>query len=177
MKTNFISFCALVLVAAAPYLRAEDAPKTAETPKSSEFERLKSLVGAWQGKVDIGHGPVDMIAQFRVLAGGNVIEERVFPGSPEEMVTMYYDKGGKLALTHYCMLGNRPEMALKSSDAKSISFDFDSCCGIDTAKEKHMHSLSIRFDDANTITTGCTAMAEGKAAQMHDVVLKRVASN
>ena len=59
---------------------------------------------------------------------------------------MYYDKAGKLAMTHYCVLGNRPEMALKSADAKSITFDLDAaCCTFDTKKESHMKGTVIRF--------------------------------
>src|ERR1043166_999023 len=58
-------------------------------------------------------------------------------GSPEEMVTMYYDQNGKLAMTHYCVFGNRPGMLLKASDSQSIKFDFDATCGIDPRKESH----------------------------------------
>jgi hypothetical protein len=68
---------------------------------------MKTLVGTWSGKTDIGQGPIDMTVQYRLLAAGSVLEERAFPGTPNEMVTMYYDKEGKLALTHYCMMGNR----------------------------------------------------------------------
>jgi hypothetical protein len=90
------------------------------------------------------------------------------------MVTMYYDNGGKLAMTHYCVFGNRPGMKLKSSDAKTIKFDFDATCGINPAKESHMHALSITFDDANTITTSCIAMMEGKELPPQPTTLKRV---
>jgi hypothetical protein len=34
----------------------------------------------------------------RTLAGGSVLEERVFAGTPNEMVTMYYDKDADLEL-------------------------------------------------------------------------------
>jgi len=105
-------------------LRAAAAP--------SPLGRLAGLVGTWKGTVDMGQGPVEFVSQYRLIAAGSVIEERCFQGTPNEMVTMFYDKGGKLALTHYCMMGNQPAMALKSSDAKSITFDFDgSCCSID----------------------------------------------
>ena len=90
------------------------------------------------------------------------------------MVTMYYDQGDKLALTHYCMMGNRPAMLLKSSDAKSLSFDFDKTCGINTKKESHMHAMTIRFDDADTITTSCKALMDGKEMPEHPTTLKRV---
>ena len=85
-----------------------------------------------------GKGPEEITVQYRVIAAGSVVEERCFSGTPNEMVTMFYDKDGKLAMTHYCMLGNRPTMTVKSSDAKSISFqlDKDSSC-IDCAKEAH----------------------------------------
>src|SRR5258708_38859635 len=98
---------------------------------SSEFERMKSLVGAWKGKADMGQGPMEFTVEYRLLSGGSAIEERIFVGTPKEMVTMYHDQNGKLALTHYCMLANRPGMLLKSSDAKTLKFDFDPACGVD----------------------------------------------
>jgi hypothetical protein len=147
-----------------------------EAKHSAEFERMKSLVGTWQGKTDMGQGPIDMTVQYKLVAGGSVLEEKVFSGTPNEMTTMYYDKDGKLAMTHYCMFGNRPSMLLKSSDATTIQFDFDKACGINPKKESHMHALSIRFDDADTITTSCKAIMDGKEMPEHPTTLKRVKS-
>lgn len=166
------SLTAALLFAAATLI-AGDAPQA--KPASAEFERMKSLVGTWQGKTDMGQGPIDLNVTYRVIAAGSVVEQRDFVGTPNEMVTMYYDKDGKLSMTHYCMLGNRPAMALKASDANSLTFDFDSCCGIDPKKESHMHALTLRFDDANTITSTCQGVMEGKGASEHSVTLKRVA--
>jgi hypothetical protein len=172
MKTKITSICAILLLAVAGSLKAGEPGKPA--PASPEFERLKTLVGTWRGKTDMGQGPIEMTVQYRLLAAGSVLEERLFPGTPHEMVTMYYDKEGKLSLTHYCVLGNRPAMALKSSDANTLKFDFDSCCGIDPAKESHMHAMTIHFDDADTITTGCKAIMNGQESPEHATTLKRV---
>src|SRR4051812_177895 len=139
MKTKFIALWSTILLATAVCAMADDELPKAK-PGSPEFEKLKTLVGSWQGKTDMGHGPMDISIQYRLLAGGNVLEERVFAGTPHEMVTMYYDKDGKLAMTHYCVFGNRPGMLLKSSTDKSLKFDFDETCGIDAAKESHMHA-------------------------------------
>ena len=135
---------------------------------------MKTLLGSWAGKTDMGQGPIDFTLQYRLLAAGSVLEERCFAGTPNEMVTMYYDQNGKLAMTHYCMMGNRPGMKLKSSDAKSIQFDFDATCGINPKKESHMHALNITFDDADTITTSCQAIMDGKEAPEKPTILKRV---
>jgi len=143
---------------------------------SPEFERMKALVGTWTGKTDMGQGPIDMTLQYRLLAGGSVLEERCFAGTPKEMVTMYYDQNGKLAMTHYCVFGNRPGMLLKASDSQSIKLDFDATCGIDPRKESHMHTLTITFDDADTITTSCKALLDGKEMPDHPTTLKRVKS-
>jgi len=151
-----------------------EAPKKVKS--SGDLERLKSLAGTWKGKTDIGQGPIDMTVQYRLLAGGSVVEERLFPETPMEMVTMYYEKEGKLALTHYCMVGNRPSMLLKSSDEKSLTFDFDPSCGIDTKKEMHMHALTLRFDNPDTITTTCRSLANGEEQKSHPCTLKRVKS-
>jgi len=173
MNTKITTCCATLLLAATVCLNAGEAAKA--KPASAEFERMKTLVGTWQGKTDMGKGPMDLTVRYRLIAAGSVLEERCFEGTPNEMVTMFFDKDGKLALTHYCMLGNRPAMALKTADAQSLTFDFDgTCCTIDPKKESHMHALKIRFDDRDTITTGCKAIIDGKEAPDHPVTLKRV---
>jgi hypothetical protein len=172
MKTKINTIGALLLLAASVGLNAGEPAKTKQI--SPEFERMKTLVGTWEGKADMGQGPIDMTVQYRLLAGGTVLEERVFAGTPIEMVTMYFDKGGQLALTHYCVMGNRPGMLLKSADDKTLKFDFDTTCGINAATESHMHSLTISFDDADTITTRCKAFIDGKEMPDHPTVLKRV---
>jgi hypothetical protein len=174
MKTKLTSVCTTLLMATSLWLTAGESEKPKQG--SPEFERLKTLVGTWNGKTDIGQGPIDMTIQYRLLAAGSVLEERVFAGTPNEMVTMYFDKAGKLALTHYCMMGNQPGMLLKSSDTKTLKFDFDSTCGINVAKESHMHALTITFDDPDTITTSCKAIIEGKEMAEHPTTLKRVKS-
>jgi len=171
MNTKITSFCVTLLLTAATCLRADEPNKT--KAGSADFERMKTLVGTWTGKTDMGQGPVDLTLDFRLIAGGTVLQETSAPGTSMEMVTMFYDKGGKLALTHYCILGNRPEMAVKSSDAKSITFDLDSCCAIDPKKESHMHGMTILFDDSETITTGCSAVIDGKEVPPHTSVFKR----
>jgi hypothetical protein len=174
MRKNIGLICVAVLTAVGLQMQAGEAPSA---PKSSaEFAKLKALVGTWQGQTDMGQGPVDMTVQYRLLAGGTVLEERCFPGQPHEMVTMFYDKNGKLALTHYCVMGNRPGMTLDSAEGNMLKFAFDDSCGINVKKETHMHALSLRLDDANTITASCKAVMEGKEMAEKPVTLKRVSS-
>lgn len=170
MKTQMMGYCTALVLAATVAMAGDQAPE----PKkgSAEFEKMKTLVGTWTGKTDMGQGPIDITIRYRLLAGGSVLEEKVFEGTPQEMVTMYYDQDGKLALTHYCMLGNRPSMTLKSADDKTIKFNFDKACGINE-KESHMHAMTITFDDANTITTSCKAIMDGKEVPDHSTTLKR----
>ena len=112
MNTKITSFCATLLLAASACLNAGESA----TPKAGSlaFERMKTLVGTWAGKADMGQGPIDMTVKYRLLAGGSVLEERVFEGTPNEMVTMYYDKAGKLA-----MLAGPEKVAVENGRVKS----------------------------------------------------------
>jgi hypothetical protein len=140
---------------------------------SAEFERMKSLAGTWKGTHDMGKGPMELTVVYKVVAGGSAVEERFFAGTPNEMVTMYHDKQGKLSLTHYCMLHNQPGMMLKAADDKKIEFDFDPTCGLDDAS-MHMHSLVITFKDADHISQDWKLFENGKAKDSHPFSLKRV---
>lgn len=176
MKTKITTILTALILTASLGVNAGEADKAKAKSDSAEFARMKTLVGSWTGKCDMGEGPMDMTIQYRLLAGGSVLEERVFAGTPNEMVTMYYDKEGKLAMTHYCVFGNRPSMKIKSADAKTIKFDFDATCGINPKKESHMHALSLTFEDADTITTSCQAIIDGKEQTEKPTTLKRVKS-
>lgn len=141
---------------------------------SKEFQKLKSLVGKWTGTMKMGDNNVEFAAEYRLVSNGTAIQESLFAGTPKEMITMYHDKSGKLGLTHYCAMGNQPSMILKGSEDKSLVFDFDPSCGIDAAKETHMHALKLTFVDADTLEHDWTLYQEGKPGGMHPFTLKRV---
>jgi len=57
MNVKLASYCASVLIAASLCAYADEpGPKKG----SAEFERMKSLVGTWKGKTDMGQGPVEI---------------------------------------------------------------------------------------------------------------------
>ncbi|MFZ2281329.1 MAG: hypothetical protein WAW39_26255 [Prosthecobacter sp.] len=171
MKTNLLlitlSLLSLVLTTSA-----------GEPPKpytgSAEFEKLKTLAGTWQAKVDMGQGPMTVTTQYRVISGGSALEERMFPDTPKEMVTLYHEKDGKVVLTHYCMLCNRPSMTLVKTDDKSLTFDLAKDSEIKVETEKHMHSAVITFVDLNHVTQNWTLFDNGKAQEDHSFQFERV---
>lgn len=167
-------FLGLALSACCVLVSAQDSTIPAPKKGSPEFEQLKTLVGTWKGTADFGQGPAEFTMQYRLIANGSVLEERSMVGTPMEMVTMYYEKEGKLTLTHYCVLGNQPGMVVKSFKGNELRFDLDKNCEAQLANQMHMHALGIRFDDANTITTTCESMNAGVKSETKPTVLKRV---
>lgn len=120
---------------------------------SKEFERMKTLVGPWEGTaVEMGDADQKVKLEYRLTGGGSALVETFFPGTPNEMVSVYHDINGRLSMTHYCTLGNQPRMALKSSSEKELALDFIAGSNIDQMKDTHMHSLTITFEDNDHIT-------------------------
>ena len=58
---------------------------------SQAFERMKQLVGSWEGTMDMGKGPEKIPAGYKLTSGGSAIVETVFEGTPNEMMTVYHD--------------------------------------------------------------------------------------
>jgi len=126
---------------------------------SAAFERMKSLVGKWSATSPM-LGKVE--TEFRVIAGGSVIEERFGEDTPMEMLSTYHDVNGKLKMTHYCAMRNQPQMQLTKSTANSLAFDFVATPGLNAAKEKHMHGATYTFTDANHFQMDGVAWDNGK---------------
>ena len=126
---------------------------------SADFERMKSLVGKWSGESpEMGK----MNTEFRLIAGDSVIEERFAAGTPMEMLSVYHDVGGKLTMTHYCMLRNQPRMKVTKSTADSLTFALAPTPGLNPAKDKHMHAATYTFMDADHFKLDGVAMENGK---------------
>src|SRR5262245_28593950 len=159
-----IPLLVVCLFAAAASFAAADS-KSGPPPAykgSPELERIKALAGVWKGEADMGQGKQEITAEYRVISAGSAVEERLFPNSPMEMVTIYHDRNGKLALTHYCSLGNQPAMRLKSASPKALELELDPASGIDAKQAKHMNALRVTFDAPDTITQYWTMFDGGK---------------
>ncbi len=150
------SLAGLFVAYAAEY---QSAPYTG----SAEFERMKQLVGVWEATSEMGKEGEKLRVEYRLTAGGSALVETLFPGSAEEMVSVYHDQKGKLAMTHYCMLRNQPHMTLGKADAQTIELVFARKGNdINPAKEKHMHAVRITFTDNDHITEKWTMFENGK---------------
>lgn len=134
---------------------------TMEAP-SKEFEMVKGFVGNWKGTADMEGKAVETTTSFRLTAGGSAIVETMDSGTPHEMTNVYHDVDGKLMMTHYCMMGNAPEMQVAKSDGKSLALEAIRGNGIDPKTTPHMHGLVYTMPDKDHLSASWTSSNMGK---------------
>ena len=117
----------------------------AKTRPNAGFEKMKPLVGNWQGKADDGK-PVTI--SYALASDGSVLVEKIEAGSENEMVTVYYPDGDRLMMTHYCSLHNQPRMRTDAATAESrkLIFDFVDATNMSSPDAMHMHKLAVTFE-------------------------------
>ncbi len=132
---------------------------------SAELEKMKSLSGTWTG-TGMMHGKENPVTvEYRTTAGGSAVVETISPGTPMEMVSVYYEEDGKLVMKHFCMLKNQPVLGLKKSDENTLEFDLIDGTNMDSSKDMHMHSAVFTFVDDNNMTQAWTPYQDGKAME------------
>jgi hypothetical protein len=143
-------------------------PQTA--PKANPlFDELKKLEGHWSS--DQKDHAADVT--YKVSSGGTVLVETMAMANHAEMITMYHADGDGLALTHYCMLGNQPRMkASKDQIPGVIKFEGDGGTNM-KPEDKHMHTLTITFVDADHIKLDWTLFDGGKEQTVVTILLAR----
>ena len=142
---------------------------------SKGYERMKQLVGVWEGTSNMGKEGQKVRVEYRLTAGGSAIVETLFPGTSDEMISVYYDDSkGRLSMTHYCMLQNHPHMKLLKAGADKLDFMFAGGTGIDPKKDTHMHALTISFVDKDHIVQNWTLFEDGKEKEVTRLNLSRV---
>ncbi len=143
---------------------------------SAPFEKLKTLEGKWTGTVVEGgqteEKPAEVI--YEVSSGKTALVEKLFAGTPHEMVSIYNDENGGLVMTHYCMLKNQPKLRFISSEGNQILLEMTEEANGVKMTDNHMHSLKITFDSENEMTQEWDGYHDGKLAEKPTVIkLKR----
>jgi len=150
-----------LVVFALPAFAADVRTSAPPSNASAAFERMKSLVGQWDADTAMGKFHLT----YELVSGGHVLLEH-FNGESmhENMVTTYYLEGDKLALTHYCHLGNAPHMVARKIDLDSgeLDFDFADAANLASDQGRHMHSAAMRLVDADHFTSAWTLYENAK---------------
>jgi hypothetical protein len=143
-----LSLFAIMVLLAAYSLAAQTMPAASANPT---FERLKSLVGNWQGKDQKGNV---VHLSFELVSGGSVLMERHASGNGAEMISMYSAEGSRIILTHYCSAGTQPTLESQALPvaSKQMDFSFVRATGMKTPEDGHMVGLSITFEDKDHLT-------------------------
>jgi hypothetical protein len=165
----------LMLVAFGAYAMADDKADNGKAAAAANFDRLKKLTGTWV-EADKDGKPTDkVVSVVKLTAGGSAVQETIFPGQPQEMLSVYHLDGSDLVMTHYCMLGNQPKMKADPKSPKNqIRFEFAGGTNFDPKKDMHMHEGTLTFvDDDHIEFSGC-AWVNGKPSEDHCTTMKLV---
>jgi hypothetical protein len=149
MLRQFLA-CGLLAAISLAALADEKRSDFPPPPTNVGFEKMKKLVGTWVQADEEGKPTDTVVSVIKLTAGGSAIHETIFPGQPQEMVSVYTVEGDDLVLTHYCVLGNQPRLkADPKSAANQIKFDFAGGTNLDPKKDKHMHAATVTIVDAD----------------------------
>jgi hypothetical protein len=125
------------------------AMKASAVPNTPEWQKLKSLVGSWEGYMEEGGTKAPATVDVRLTGDGSAIQHTMARDTPMEMVTMFHPDGKRLLATHYCAAHNQPRMALVPSKAPNqVAFKFLDGTNI-TPGDTHITSVVITFIDAD----------------------------
>lgn len=129
---------------------------------AAAFDRLKSLVGEWEGSMHEGGKDVPTITSFRVVSDNSALMNVLGAGTPHEMVTMFHMDRSDLLATHYCAVHNQPRFRfVPSSEANAVNFEFKDATNLATPTDPHMVAVKFTLLDPNHHIEDWTFLANG----------------
>lgn len=141
---------------------------------SAGLERFKQLAGDWVGKGKHGDEEHEAKVNYKVTSGGSTVVETIDPGGDHEMITVIHPDGDALLLTHYCMIGNQPQMkAQPKAGENKVAFEFVKATNLKSDRDMHMRNVTFTFVDKDTLVTEWTNYDQGKEAGKAIFTLKR----
>jgi len=136
-------------------------PVVAQSGANPGFDKLKTLVGEWEGKTAEGK---DAQVSYRLVSSGTALMETLGPGGEPEMVTMYTADGKRVAVTHYCSANNQPRMqtAPLSASPQKLDFSYVGATNLASPTAGHMNHLVVSFQDDDHFSQDWTWKEPGK---------------
>jgi YD repeat-containing protein len=146
MKKSGMMFFALLLLCALQVPAQEHGSVVTGSP---QWDKLKSLVGEWEGQFTEGGEKMTTHISVRLTGDGSAVMHWMDAGTPHEMITMFHMDKTDLLATHYCAGHNQPRMrAVPSGPAGQIFFEFKDGTNIRPG-DGYMKQLTLTFVDAD----------------------------
>lgn len=154
-------FVILAVLFATPAFAGEPAKEHASPAAApAAFERLKGLVGSWQG---VGEGGENSTTSFELMSNGSALMERLaMPGVV--MVNLYHPDGDAVVMTHYCASGNQPRMRC-AKDGASLAFTMADITNWKKG-EARMSAVTVTLVDADHMKQDWITDEAGKSTPM-----------
>jgi hypothetical protein len=134
--------------------------RQAGTKSEAAFKQLSAVVGDWQGVQD----GVPIAVKYTLTANGSTLMEEDKPGKKSPMITMFTVDGERLIATHYCSVGNQPQMVSTAPDdfSKGITFSLTRITGMKSSGDWHNTGMTLTLDDEDHMTQRWTYLYKGK---------------
>ncbi len=128
---------------------------------STSLDGLKSLVGDWTA-TDADGKPFS--TSFRLISNNTALEETVNSAHDTQMVSIYSADGPRVAMTHFCSIGNQPRLETPSErpNPNEFAFPFTGATNFASPNDQHMHRMVITMESANHFTEAWTIRVNGK---------------
>ncbi len=116
-------------------------------PAHPLFDKFKALEGRWEGTfTPPGAEPQPAAFEYRLTAGGGALLETIFPGTPMEMISVYFVDGDTLKMTHYCIAQNQPTLAARPGPEDNVvELRFQSATNMPDPNAMHMRHTTFTF--------------------------------
>jgi len=108
------------------------------------LDSIKALEGTWETKAPDG---TVYVTEFKVSSAGSAVREIMFPGTAEEMTNLYTLDGNDLKVTHYCAMGNQPQMLASARVGNKLPFTVVMVRDMEGPEEMYMGGLVLEFTD------------------------------
>lgn len=136
--------------------------KLSKVAPSPAYDKMKELIGLWQGTVNENGKPLDTHARVKLVSGGSALAHWLGEDTPHEMITMFHMDGKDLMATHYCAAHNQPRFVLvPGGDPNRLVFKFKDGTNIQP-DAGHMQQVAFVFDGPNHHVEEWTYLQNGK---------------
>lgn len=166
----------IVAVLSVAFAAAAGRPRSEQPDASAAFAKLKTLVGEWQGTVEVEGGKTH--SSFELIGSGSALVQRdTFEGTQHAtMLTVYTMDGDRLLMTHFCEAGNQPRLELRRFDPATgeLEFTFLNATNLPSINVGHVHHVKHCLVDHDHISSEWQFYENGKVQHAAKVQLTRV---